>query len=390
MPLTVWQLDPAQMTTYYNLALCDALAAQGCQVRYVTSQFLYDDALPEQAAFITDKHYFRLLGWRILLRYPHIRRALRAISYPADHLRLYAAICRHRPDIVHFQWSRLPRLDYPLIKQVQRLGIPVVHTVHDVIPLFSQTAEGDPHRQIYTSVDAVIVHTPDSRDALLRRYSGIDPVRVHIVPHLSIKNHATPADANQTVARQRLNLPPKVPVFLFFGSIKAYKGLEVLNDAWPEVVAHVPDAVLLIAGRPDGPAQAALLDELGQLPGVRVDARFIPYDEVWLYHHAADVVVFPYHRIYQSGALITSLSFGRAVVVTEVGGLPEGVDGNGWIVPPKNADSLGKTMIEAAADRNRLEAMGKRSLTLLEDRFGATIMAEKTLAIYRTLLEASV
>jgi len=40
--LNVWILDPAQLTPYYNITLADALAQVGCNVRYITSPYLYD------------------------------------------------------------------------------------------------------------------------------------------------------------------------------------------------------------------------------------------------------------------------------------------------------------------------------------------------------------
>lgn len=385
----IWQVDPAQMTTYYNLALCDALAAAGCRVRYVTSRFLYDDALPEHPAFTTDLHYFRSLEWRGLLRYTRLRRALRAISYPVDHLRLYAKIRKCRPDIVHFQWSRLPRFDLCLIRGIQNLDIPVVHTVHDVVPLFSSSISADRHASIYSRVDALIVHTQESQQAMLARYPAIQPERMHVVPLLASKNYAIPTDASRDTARRLLRLPTDAPIFLFFGSVKDYKGLDILARAWQQVQARYSDAILLIAGRPDGPEQLRQLDNLTRQSGVRIHAAFVPYNIVWQYHYAADVIVFPYRSIYQSGALITSLSFGRAVIVTNVGGLPEGVDGNGWIVPPEDPDSLAHAMGEAIADMDQLVVMGQRSLTLVDERFGTEPVARQTLAIYRAVLEAN-
>ncbi|NPV68472.1 MAG: glycosyltransferase family 4 protein [Anaerolineae bacterium] len=385
MPLKVWQLDPAQMTTYYNLALCSALARAGCDVRYVTSRFLYDENLPDLEGFVVDTHYFRGLSWPILLHYPRLRRLLRAISYPFGHLETLQAIRRERPDIVHVQWSRLPRLDGWLIRRVRAAGIPVVHSVHDVVPLFALNANPDRLGQIYTSVDALIVHTQSSREALLMHYPAIRPERVHVIPHIAIRNHAIPPGASQEAARQSLQLPLTAPVFLFFGAIKAYKGLDVLATAFERVSRERQDAWLVIAGRPDGPQQTRLLQQMQKRANVRVLAEFVPYNDVWRYFYAADVIVFPYHYIYQSGALITALSFGRAVIVTAAGGLPEGVDGNGWVVPPGDAIAFAGAMLAALADASSLPDKGRRSQEILEERFGEAIVAKQTIQLYEAL-----
>lgn len=385
MPLRIWQLDPAQMTTYYNLALCSALAGAGCDVRYVTSHFLYDEHLPDIEGIAVDTHYFRGLNWPILLRYPRLRRLLRALSYPFGHLETLQAIRRQRPDIVHIQWSRLPRLDSWLISRIRAAGIPVVHTVHDVVPLFAPEADPDPLGRIYASVDALIVHTWSSREALLARYPDIYPERVHVISHIAIRNHAIPPGASQEAARQSLQLPARAPVFLFFGAIKAYKGLDILAAAFEHVRRQRPDSWLVIAGKPDSPQQARLLQQMQRQANVRVTMEFVPYNEVWRYFYAADVVVFPYHHIYQSGALITALSFGRAVIVTAVGGLPEGVDGNGWVVPPGDTAAFAGAMLAALADAPSLPDKGRRSQEILEERFGEAIVAEQTARLYKAL-----
>ncbi len=385
MTLTIWQIDPVQITAYYDRAVCDALAAAGCRVRYITSRFLYDD-LPPTSAFETELLYFRGLDHRVLLKLPRLRRALRALSYPLGHWQLAQQIRQAKPDIVHIQWSRLPRLDYALIRRIQSWHVPVVHTVHDVVPLFDVHARTDYLQTIYSTVDRLVVHTEANRAALLERYPSIRPERISIVPLIVSPNTAIPLEADQAAARHALGVPLDVPIVLFFGAIRPYKGLDILVDAFKQAIHSRPELHLLVAGRPDSAQDTATLDTLRGQPNVTIRTEFIPYNQVWHYQLAADLAVFPYRSIYQSAALITSMSFGRAVIVSAVGGLPETIDGNGLIVPPENPDALAQAILEVVSDQQRLQQMGNRSRQLIDERHSGALVAERLIALYESLL----
>src|SRR5664279_1806700 len=101
MGLKVWQVDPAHMTPYYNRALCAALAEAGCTVRYLTSPYLYDSALPAPVGYRREYFYFRGLHDARWLAYPHLRRLLRSGLYPLGHRRLIRELDRDPPDVVH-------------------------------------------------------------------------------------------------------------------------------------------------------------------------------------------------------------------------------------------------------------------------------------------------
>jgi glycosyltransferase involved in cell wall biosynthesis len=103
---------------------------------------------------------------------------------------------------------------------------------------------------------------------------------------------------------------------------------------------------------------------------------------VWEYHLAADVIVFPYRQITQSAALISAMAFGRAVIATDIGGLPETVDGNGWIVPRENPSALCAAILEAAENRDRTQQMGYRSSVLIAEKYAGSIIAQRTIQVY--------
>lgn len=382
----IWQIDPANLTPYYNLALCEALAQNGAEVTYFTSPFLYD-TLPESSAFRTKYLYFRRVSQPWLKNAPRLRQALRGLTYPLGHWELIQRAQQHPPDVLHVQWSRLPRFDGWLIRSIQQLGVPVVHTVHDVVPLFDASLRHTLGR-VYQMVDALVVHAEANRRDLLATYPGLHPSRVTLLPMIAFADPALPPDATPALARQQLNLPPSVPIVGFFGVVKAYKGLDVLAAAWPQVQAALPDAHLLIAGKPDSPLDTALLSKLKLMPQTHIADCFIPQQEVWAYHMACDVMVFPYHRITQSAALLSAMGYGLPVIVTDVGGLPELIDGNGWVISVGDADALAQSILTALSDHDALQRMGARSFEIVQQRHSGPAVAARLSALYQQLMAA--
>jgi len=383
----IWQLDPVNLTPHYNRTICSALAEAGHDVTYFTSPYLYDN-LPTSTAFETKLIYFNRISQPWLKRRPKLRQVLRGIAYPFGHLELVRQAARRPPDVLHIQWSRLPRLDYWLIRSMRRRGIPVVHTVHDVIPLFDASLR-HALEHVYESVDALIVHADSNRRDLMHVYPNLPPEKINVLPMSVQLDPLLPSEADPRLARERLSLPPDAPIVGFFGLIKAYKGLDVLAAAWPAVQAALPEAHLLIAGQPDGTAEAALTAGLKQLPHTHVADHYISQAEAWQYHMACDVMVFPYRSITQSGALLTALQYGVAIIVTDVGGLPELVDGNGWVIPSESSEALAAALVKALADRASLRQMGARSLAIIQQRHSLPAVASRLTALYEQLIHPS-
>lgn len=393
-PLSAWIVDPANLTPFYSIALGRALTAQGDRVRFVTSRFLYDPGLSVPCDVEVDWHYFRAAQ-----RYDRwgawTRRLYQAWRYPRDHARLLRRIESgevERPHVVHLQWSRLPRFDRRFAARLKGLGVRVVHTVHDVEPLYQAAVDMSGLGMVYAECDALIVHTQANREELLARYPRLDPKRVHVIPHGPLQGEDCPAGAAPEEARRSLGIPAGARVVLNFGSVKPYKGLDLLAAAMIEVHRRVPDAFLLLAGRPATPADAPDLSPLAA-HGVphRTDFQFIANKDAWKYYLSADVVVLPYRRITQSGVLLSAMAFERPSIVTAVGGMPEVVrEGRtGWIVPPEDVPALENAISDALSDVGRLRAMGRAAKADADENYSWSAIAKKTDALYRALLRAA-
>ena len=145
-------------------------------------------------------------------------------------------------------------------------------------------------------------------------------------------------------ARKKLGIAENKKVLLFFGYIRAYKGLMNLIEAMPYLLKEDENYFLLIVGEfyESKEKYFERIKELNIDKNVLVIDEFVPNEEVGLYYSAADLVVLPYNSATQSGILNIAYGFKKPVVVTNVGGLPELVeDGKtGFIVEPHNPLAL--------------------------------------------------
>ena len=156
-------------------------------------------------------------------------------------------------------------------------------------------------------------------------------------------------------ARAALGLAPDAEVALFFGYIRAYKGLDVLLDAWPRVRAARARAQLIVAGEcyEDPAPYRASVARVGADGSVRLLDRYIPDDEVECLFRAADVAVLPYRSATQSGVTHVAYALGVPVITTDVGGLAETVrpGETGLVAPPADPAALADAIVQFFADR---------------------------------------
>jgi len=129
----------------------------------------------------------------------------------------------------------------------------------------------------------------------------------------------------KTEACKALGLDSKKEYMLFFGLVRAYKGLDLLLDAFGFVKEQLPDLQLVIAGEfyEDEEKYRAQIEANGLTERVILRNEFIPDADLRKYFGAADLVVQPYKTATQSGVTQVAFHFEKPMLVTNVGGLGE-------------------------------------------------------------------
>ena len=107
---------------------------------------------------------------------------------------------------------------------------------------------------------------------------------------------------------------------------------------------------------------------------------------------ATDTVSLPYRVASQSGVLLLSYGFSRAVVVYPVGGLPESViDGEtGWVCSSESVDGLVEALSEATeAGWAECRRRGETGARLARERFAWPGIARRTAVVYSDVLSGA-
>ena len=247
-------------------------------------------------------------------------------------------VIEREPDAAVFQfWMPFLGPSYGVVaRRLRKAGVPVLAVVHNALPHERRPGDRALARYFLRACDGFVVMSESVRRDL--QNLGVEaPVRRVRHPVYEHFGEARP----RAEARAALGLPTDAPVLLFFGFVRRYKGLHVLLDAMPRVLARLPEARLVVAGEfydDEGRCrrQAAPLGK-----AVRFDAAYIPSEAVGTYFGAADVVVQPYVSATQSGVAQIAFHFERPLVTTNVGGLAETVPPDaGLVVPPEDPAAL--------------------------------------------------
>lgn len=362
-------VDPSAYTPPYDHALCAALAAAGAEVELHTSRFAHGD-VPPPDGYTRRQTFYRAAA---RLRSPRARRVVKLAEHVPDMLR-YRRLAG-AADVVHFQWLAVQHVDgllLPAHRTPAGATRPLVLTAHDVLPREARPGRRRAQRRLYDRFDAVVVHSQHGRTRLTREL-GVDPARVHVIPHGVFAHLASLAPAAE---------PPPTgerPVVLCFGLIRPYKGVDLLLDAW----RGIDGAELWIVGAP----RMDLAPLVAAAPaGVRFVTRFVSDAQLAAYFRRAALVVLPYRDIDQSGVLFTALAFGKPLLLSDVGGFPEiAAAGAARTFPAGDAAALHDALRALLDDGAVRHALAARAAALAAGELSWRAVAQRTLALYRAL-----
>jgi glycosyltransferase involved in cell wall biosynthesis len=366
--MRVQLVDPSAYTPPYDHALAGALARAGADVELVTSRFLYGP-VPREDGYRVSELFYRRAAERGLDS--RARLPVKLAEHVPDMLRYR----RHakQADVVHYQWLTVQQLDAVLLPAKR----PRVLTAHDILPKEPRPGQVSATRRLLRKMDAVVAHSEHGA-ARLRDEAGVDPQRVHVIPHGAF-DYLTRQPEERPLPEELAGV--EGPVVLFFGLLRPYKGIDVLLEAF----RHVEGAELWVVGNPRMPTGP--LHEMAPR-GVRFVERFIRDPEIPAYFRRADLVVLPYRQIDQSGVLYTALAFGRPLVLSRVGGFTELAERHdaARLVPPGDPVALAAAIQELLADSAKRERLGQAAADAAATAYSWDSIAERTLGLYRELL----
>ncbi len=365
---------------YYDVSLAEGLSRHGVNVALFTSPGI--QAPPVPSSWSVRVVYDRAFG-----SYPL---PVRLWSYLKGTSAALLQSRRERRLLVHFHLFQVSPLEAFNVILAKLLQFKIVITAHDVESLFAGQGGKWLSRLVYGLADGVIVHNQVSKKEI-KEVMNVGEDRITIIPHGNYL-HASGELPETEQAKIRLGLPEHARVLLFFGHIKMVKGLDLLIRAMPIILENHPDAVLCIAGRPMRAEFAKfqeLIHELTLHEHCRMFIRFIEDAEVPIFFSAAELVVLPYRRVYQSGVVLLAMSHGKPVLVSDIPGMAEIVthEKTGFMFKSGDVDDLAAVACRALSMPEKVKEITNSALALMKSKYDWNDIGGLTRRLYLQICE---
>ncbi len=298
---------------------------------------------------------------------PRLRHPLRQL---ATARRIVKHITRFEPDVIHMQQGHMWfNLALPWLRQY-----PFVMTAHDPRHHVGDKASHKTPQWLvdygFRRADRLIVHGEQLKQVLVDEL-GIGAERVSVMPMVA---HGD-AEAGGAVEEEEGTV-------LFFGRIWGYKGLDYLIRSEPLISERVPNLRIIIAG--EGESMDRYRKLMVHPERFEVYHEYVSDEKRAQLFRRASVVVLPYVEATQSGVIPVAYTYGKPVVATTVGGLPELVDEGrtGFLVAPRDEAALAEVTVRLLQDANLRHTMGANARHKVETECSPAAVARQTFTVY--------
>lgn len=311
----------------------------------------------------------------------------KALCYLRALFVLAAHINKNHYDIVHLQWFSLPWIEWIFVLWLKLTKHKVVITVHDIVPFDNFPLEMKFLDLIYSEADMLLLHTELACSSFHNLYKAKTPVQIITQAFCKKSDYCI---LNKDEAKAHFGIPKGMTVFLFFGTIRPSKGLNVLISAFSRASEVSKTIFLLAAGQPHNinlnQYEELIKDKLNENNAL-VKFGLVPQSEEQWYFSAADVLCIPYLELTQSGVAQLGLMYELPIIATDVGGMPEVVrdESNGLLIPSENEDRLMEAILWMERNpemRNQFSIQAKK---LAETEFSLTRKVEKIINAYNQI-----
>lgn len=237
-----------------------------------------------------------------------------------------------RGDVAHIHWTSPIAQDAPTLstarrrvrmlarnlRRARRRGAHLVWTVHNRLPheLRYREQEIALYRLLAQESDAVHVMTADTAD-VISDVCAIPSDKLRLIPHPNYQG-IYDTSISRDEARASFELTPDDVAVLFLGQIRPYKGVDTLLQAVD--AAARPDGrpiVLLLAGDVSAEAISVLEETLPRSIRSIVHFGFVADGDIARWFSAADIAVFPYRQILNSGSVHLAATFHVPAIIPD-------------------------------------------------------------------------
>ncbi|WP_375385837.1 glycosyltransferase [uncultured Microbacterium sp.] len=191
-----------------------------------------------------------------------------------------------------------------LVCRLRLARVTIVRTLHNVSPheSGSRLESGVLHLLDRATTRWIVLNQDETVDAL-----GIPAYRITAIPHGHFIDWYRPWRDGDNVALSGS--------LLLFGHVRPYKGVERLIEAFEEIATDSSITLSIAGASHDEALRTQIADAQSRIPGLHAELRFLGDPELTELIERAQLVVLPYERMLNSGAVLTALSLDTPVLV---------------------------------------------------------------------------
>lgn len=263
-------------------------------------------------------------------------------------LRIKREIKKYSPDIIIYP---MIHLWLPVISLLAR-KYKQVYVAHDPKPHIGENILNViVNKFMLKNSDGIVVLSNKWVDYLVNL--GIEKRKIAVIKHGSLSYYTQPCLPDNKKERSK-------SIILFFGRIDKYKGIDVLLDIFERIISRKKMAELWIVGEGD---LKPYLPRIKANENVKVVNRYIDDKEISTFFNHADFLILPYIEATQSGVIPLAYAFGKPVIASRVGGIPEQVlDGEtGFLFDINDINTAVEKAIFLMENENKRTEMGKKA-----------------------------
>lgn len=293
---------------------------------------------------------------------------------------------RHRKGIVHIQFFRSKIFEVPIYTAARLTFLnKLIFSAHNALPHEQKFWHKIFYQLWYRIVDDIQVLGNYASQQLLEM--GVPNRKIHWIPHgnytLFLSQHQPDP---RSLTREKYGAQADDIVFLMYGLIRQYKGLDLLTEAFCQIPTS-SKAYLIVAGGGNSHLFDSAIECLKKgNKDTRAMFRFGFVEDAELSNlvAACDVVVLPYRHVYQSGALLLSMTYGKPIIASNLSGFRDYVahDREALLIDPTNTAEFSHAIETLSNDTRRRLYLGEKARSRALQAYGWPEIADQLVKLY--------
>jgi len=351
----------------YDIGLLNALSKKGIQV------FSFSNFNDQNFPHVTQFNYFLF----------HKQNAITVIvNYVCSYFKALIKCKKAKVSWIILHVFHTTLKDYFPFLLAKLFRIKIIAIVHDISSLTDQD-NSFLKKEIYRLSTVLIVHNETSKKSIELDLSEKEKKKLHVISHGNYSEFIFETTKDYS---ENFQIDLDYKYLLFFGQIKKVKGLDILLKAVP----LLPNKYrIIIAGRPqknDFTCYENMIQELNIDSRVIKVIRFITDEERDFLFKNCHALILPYRKIFQSGVLLLSMSYGLPVIASNLAANREIIKNNenGILFEDGNYTDLANK-IEILFSNNLIEKIKRNTFSTAKNQYSWSKISNE----YKRILTAN-